>query len=376
MDKIETIDIDIWSVDNPTTYNIIIGSHVIKNVSEYINFEHYSRVGILTDEKVAPLWLDNLVKSIPIKVSEIVIGQGEEVKNIDNVRHVWEELLTLGFDRKSLLLNLGGGVIGDLGGFAASTFMRGLPYAHIPTTLLSQVDSSIGGKVGVNFGEVKNLIGSFSQPEIVVIDVNTLNTLPNRELMAGFAEVIKHGLIKDEDYLDDVVKKKQGKLSEKDFVQIVKRSCDIKAKVVEEDERENGVRKMLNFGHSIGHALEALSHVSQNESVNSKPGDNADYLLHGEAVALGMIVASEISKEVGLLKEKDVDKIREILSKFHLPTELEFELSPNVIIEKVMFDKKNVSGKINWTLLKGIGNAVFDVSVEKEIVQKALKSIM
>jgi 3-dehydroquinate synthase len=342
-------------------YTIYICDEVICKFSEIIKVENYSKVAILTDENVADLWLDDIKESLK-GAETIVVKPGEHMKNVMTVSEIWTQMLQKGMDRKSLLINLGGGVVGDMGGFAASTYMRGIDFLQIPTTLLSQVDASVGGKVGIDFNGVKNLIGAFQQPVGVIIDVRTLSTLPKRELISGFAEVIKHGLIRDKKYLELVSSKKPEEFNSKELMEIIYESCKIKSEVVELDEREGGLRKVLNFGHTIGHAIESISLETESP------------LLHGEAIAIGMIAEAKISQLQGFITDEDGLVIMQKIKNAGLPVGYKnFEMDE--VMKRLKSDKKNVGSKVKWTLLKNIGEAVFDIEVPEEYVIDAIKFI-
>lgn len=342
-------------------YSVLIGDGILKNIADLFEFNRYSKVLIITDRHVAKLILGKLRRVIPLGSGCIILPSGENIKNIKIVQRIWKKLLENHCDRKTLVINLGGGVIGDVGGFAASTFMRGLNFLQIPTTLLAQVDASIGGKTGINFLGIKNLIGTFQQPIGVVIDTQTLETLPKREFLSGFAEIIKHGLICDKKYFFYVTSKSPLEFNSRELVEIITKSCRIKADIIQRDATEKDLRKILNFGHTIGHAIEALSL------------ETARPFLHGEAINIGMLVESRISVLTGLLSEAECMLIKEHLNRAGLPN------SNNItnfesIMEKIQSDKKNKKREINWTLLQSIGNAIYDQKVEKSIIRKALKN--
>lgn len=349
-DKIRVLD----------TYDVFVGTGLIKNLPSLISLKNYSKIFVITDPLVGEQWFEKIQSSIPLKIEKIEIDAGEKAKNIETVKDIWEKLLLANCDRKSLIINLGGGVAGDMGGFAASTFMRGIDFLQIPTTLLSQVDASVGGKVGIDFGNVKNLIGAFNQPIAVVIDTQTLKTLPDREFIAGFAEIIKHGLISDFEYFNLVTSRKPLDFDNKELEKIILKSCQIKAGIVSKDEKESGLRKLLNFGHTAGHAIEALSLETDNP------------LLHGEAVSIGMIVAAKISQLLGNISKKDFASIKIGLINAGLPV-----LVPNLpiskILDKIKSDKKGEKGEINWTLLKKAGKAIINQKVDEKIVISAIK---
>jgi 3-dehydroquinate synthase len=279
------------------------------------------------------------------------------------VQKIWQGLLDAECDRKSLLIAVGGGVIGDMAGFAATTYMRGIDFVHVPTTLLAQVDSSVGGKTAIDFAGVKNLVGSFGQPVCTLIDVETLQTLPEREFVSGFGELIKHGLIRDKQFLDLVTGKKPRDFSPDELAEIITWSCRIKAAVVMEDERETGPRKALNFGHTVGHAVEALS------LEGSSP------LLHGEAVSIGMVVEAELAHAEGLLTSAEHDKVARLLAGAGLPTHIPADQDIPELLSKMRSDKKNVGGSIRFTLLERLGSAVWGKPVDEIIITSALETL-
>lgn len=332
-------------------YNVYIGSGILKNISSIIDLKNFSKVVVIVDENVPKSYLQEFEK--------IVVPSGEHSKNIETVKTIWEKMLELDCDRKSLVINLGGGVIGDMGGFAASCYMRGIKFLQISTTLLSAVDASVGGKLGIDFKGVKNLIGLFNQPVGVIVDVNIFGSLPDREFISGFGEIIKHGVIADSDYLDKVTSKKPREFSKDELVEIVKRSCEIKAKIIAGDEKEAGDRKLLNFGHTVGHALEGCSLENNNR------------LLHGEAVSIGMVAEAEISKELGLIDENTVSRIKKVLENAGLPVAYS-GYDQNKFFKLLYKDKKAEAGKINWTLMKGFGQAAINQEVSDDLIKKSL----
>lgn len=332
--------------------NIIIKQNLINNINNFIDLSKFSKVAVLTDENLINCgWLDKLQINSIIKIKF-----GEINKNLETVSHIWQQMSELQMDRKSLLINLGGGVVCDLGGFCASTYMRGIKFIQIPTTLLSQVDASVGGKTGFDFNGVKNLIGTFTEPEMVLIDSNTLTTLPKREYVSGLAEVIKYGIIYDVEFFEYL---KNGNIND-DY--IIQKSCEIKEKVVLEDFKEGGLRKILNFGHTMGHSIEGLSLETESS------------LLHGEAVAIGMIAESYIAKEIGNLTNEEYELIKNVIKQYDLPVVYNSDLEE--IFLMLFKDKKNTSGKIKWVLPNGIGKCVYDVEVDNDIVKMAIRSIL
>ncbi len=344
------------------SYHVIIGDDILTQLDKLIDFSIYTKLVVITDETTGKWWHKKLMHALPQNASTITLPPGEKAKTIYTIEIIWKELLKICCDRKSLVINFGGGGISDMGGFATSTFMRGVDFINIPTTLLAQVDASVGGKTGFNFAGIKNLIGNFTQPKAVIIDVAVLTTLPEREFLSGFAEIIKHGLITDKNYFKKVTSKKPLLFSSEELVEIITRSCEIKAAIVAQDEKESGKRELLNFGHTIGHAIEALSLETKNP------------LLHGEAISIGMSAEAVIAHKIGLLS-KDASKIiKEKLNEAGLPTTLP-DFKREKIIEKIKSDKKNFAGNINFSLLKQIGEGVCNQSVSEKIIKSVLANI-
>jgi 3-dehydroquinate synthase len=336
---------------------IEISQNISVNIQSFFNSSDYDKVAVLVDENTRLYCLPLVHKAI--KPTDIIeIKSGEEQKTLDTCIHIWKELTDNHFERKSLLVNLGGGVIGDMGGFCAATYKRGIDFVNIPTTLLSQVDASVGGKLGIDFLGFKNHIGVFEDPEKVFIDTKFLNTLPNRELRSGFAEVIKHCLIADVSFWEMI---SAVDFNDQNWSDIVKHSVDVKKKVVEEDPFEKGLRKILNFGHTIGHAIE--SYFLQKDEKR---------LLHGEAIAAGMICETYLSAKYCNLPESSVKSIEDYI----LKTFGRILISKDDIEEITLLclqDKKNEKGVINFSLLKDIGNSVFNVGVEQNEIRKVLQ---
>lgn len=343
-------------------YDITIGANILENVDTLIDFNPYTQAAIITDPNIAKYHLQKLEDCLPIPTTVIIIPPGERGKTISTVTKIWQQLADAKIDRKSVIINLGGGVIGDIGGFVASTYMRGIAFINIPTTILAQVDESVGGKTGIDYAGIKNLIGTFRQPAAVLIDVETLRTLPDRDFVSGFAEIIKHGLIADKKYFETVTAKPPREFTSEALIEIAAGSAEIKRAVVEKDTTEKGLRKTLNFGHTLGHAIEALRL------------ENDKHLLHGEAVSIGIVAAAKISQLKNFISENDVEKIKQALLQAGLPVSIN-AMSPDEIIEKMRIDKKNVSGVIKWTLLKHIGEAVFDQDVDEALVRQAIAFI-
>lgn len=361
MKKMKKIVIQKIELKEKTNSQIIIGVGILDRIHEFVDFHQYSKVLIITDVNIAKLFLKEIKGAVPISLELVIFPAGEGEKNIQNVQKIWTRLSKTKSDRKTLIINLGGGVICDLGGFAASTYMRGVDFLNIPTTLLSQVDAGIGGKTGINFSLVKNLIGTFSQPKVTIIDIETLSSLPRRELISGFMEVIKHGLVADSRYFLLATKKPLCEFSQKGWQAIIERSCCIKAEIIERDEKEKDVRKILNFGHTIGHAIESLS-VGKTSPLS-----------HGEAVAIGMLTEGKISQLCGLISKVEFEKLKNAITSLGLPVKIPEEISVKEILDRIQTDKKNFKSEVRWTLLEGIGHAVINKKVNENIVVDALQ---
>lgn len=318
----------------------------------------------MTDSNLANLYKDQLKKILLLKNSElIIISSGEKQKNLKTVVKVWQKLCDFSFDRNSLLINFGGGMISDLGGFVAATFMRGINFANVPTTLLAQVDAAIGGKTAINFNTVKNNIGLFVNPNYIIIDPLLIKSLPDREILSGFAEILKYGIIFDQKMFDLLASKPFLSFSLEELEQLIQKSYSFKVKLVREDFLEIGPRKLLNFGHTVGHAFESLSMQTRSS------------LTHGEAVAIGMLIESEIAQRSGLLKEADLIQIKQVIKHNY-----SFKLSKNLNLENVMkkmkFDKKNVNNQIYWSLPIAVGEAVYNRFVDEKIISKAISNFL
>jgi 3-dehydroquinate synthase len=343
------------------SYPITIGQALLADKNTVAAQIEGKRVAIVTNTIVAPLYLEQLTQTLQAagkQVVSVVLPDGEEEKNWASLMKVFDMLLTEKCDRKTTLIALGGGVIGDLTGLAAATYMRGVPFVQIPTTLLSQVDSSVGGKTGINHPLGKNMIGAFYQPQAVVADTSTLNTLPARELSAGLSEVIKHGAIIDAPFFDWIETNIE-KLVAKDpaaLAYAIQRSCEIKADVVRQDEREGGLRAILNFGHTFGHAIEA--------------GMGYGVWLHGEAVGCGMVMAAELSQRLGYIDASTKTRIAALVQAAGLPT-IAPDLGVQRWLELMEVDKKNEGGQIKFILLKPLGKTVI-TAVPQDILLQTL----
>jgi 3-dehydroquinate synthase len=346
------------------SYNIIIGTDILGLLMPFIKAKKYTSRFILIDKTVYKFYRTALRKALP-QARFIIVVPGEKHKNPRTISNVWRTLFKHGADRKSVLINFGGGVICDMGGLAAALYMRGMDFIHVPTTLLSQVDASVGGKTAVDLDGAKNIIGAFAKPALVLIDVNTLKTLPPKEILSGWAEVLKHGLINDKKYFEDMSKLNiKNPLPTGKWARLIARSCRIKAHYVRIDEKENGPRKTLNFGHTIGHAVETISLKSKTP------------LLHGEAVVLGMLCAARLSVLEGHLKNDDFDKIKSVFKKHGFMQKLPAAIGKGNICRLILKDKKNVGKKIRWTLLNSIGASVFDRECNEVNISKAMDEIL
>jgi len=313
---------------------------------------------IISDENVAPLYLSKVESALTdIRHQSLVLPAGEEHKNLNVLNTIYDCLLENRFDRNTTLIALGGGVIGDITGFAAASYQRGVHLVQIPTTLLSQVDSSVGGKTAVNHPLGKNMIGAFYQPKTVIADTQTLNTLEDRQLSSGLAEVIKYGLIRDIEFLE-WLEANIDKLLDRDseaLAYAIKRSCQNKAEIVAADEKESGQRALLNLGHTFGHAIET--------------GMGYGKWLHGEAVASGMVMAARLSQKLGWINSADVDRVIDIIERANLPVKAPEQMNSDKFIELMSLDKKVSDGVLKLVLYKSVGNAI----ISKNYSQAALK---
>ena len=345
-----------------TNYYVFFNETGYEKLASYLVPTHYSKIFILVDDNTSqyclPHLLNNLATEVEIEIIEL--ESGEVHKNISTCNEVWAALSELGADRKSIIINLGGGVISDLGGFVACTFKRGIDFINIPTTLLSMVDASIGGKNGVDLGNLKNQIGIIREPKAVIVDTQFLNTLPQNEMRSGLAEMLKHGLIFDKKYWDKFKNIKD--LITEDLNELIHQSIEIKNTIVCEDLTENGIRKSLNFGHTLGHAIE--SYFLEN--------DNKTSLLHGEAIAVGMILESFISREKELLTNEEYQEIKYIINDIFERIEFS-QIDIEKIIELLIFDKKNEFGKVQFALLDGIGKIKINQESDNKLIYRAFE---
>ncbi len=319
---------------------------------------------IITNSVVAPLYLDRLgaaVRGAGARVTSIVVEDGETAKEWRTLDQVFDRLLAARCGRDSVIVALGGGVVGDLAGFAAAVYQRGIPFLQVPTTLLAQVDSSVGGKTAINHPRGKNMIGAFHQPLAVVTDIATLDSLPERELAAGLAEVIKHGLILDASFTEWLERNLEA-LRRRDHAALayaVRKCCALKAEVVAKDERETGLRAILNFGHTFGHAIEAAAGYGR--------------WLHGEAVAAGMVMASELSLREGLLSASQVARVRELVARAGLPVQGP-PIAAQSLLEWMQVDKKASRGRMRFVLLPRIGAAEIRDDLDEQVILEAIRS--
>ncbi len=352
--------------NNKPIYDIILEYNYHKLGEELLKLNaKEKKICIVSDTNVGKIYLDNLkeyVKEHCNIVETFVFPAGELSKNLETVNSLYEHLIKANFDRKDLLIALGGGVVGDLTGYAAATYLRGISFIQMPTSLLAMVDSSIGGKTGVDYHAYKNMIGAFHQPELVYMNLSTLTSLSDRQYYSGFGEIIKHGLIKDANYYEwlkehaDLIKSKDIKTLQ----QMIYRSCQIKQYVVENDPKELGERALLNFGHTIGHAIEKLMDFK---------------LLHGECVAVGMVAAAYISYKRGSITKEQLEDIVSMMKDFALPVSVS-DLSSDEIQKIMLHDKKMESGTLKFILLSEIGQAVIDTTVTKEEISESIQYIL
>lgn len=353
----QTLTVDLGD----RSYPIYIGPGLLRNKELYSPHVKGRQVLIVTNETVAPIYLDDVKSALTdYQVDTVILPDGEKYKDLDTLNMIFDELLDRRHNRTTTLVALGGGVIGDMTGFAAATYQRGVNFIQVPTTLLSQVDSSVGGKTAVNHPLGKNMIGAFHQPQAVIADTDTLETLPLREMAAGMAEVIKYGLISDSEFYAWLQDNVAGLMSGDDesLAEAIYRSCENKADVVAQDEREGGIRATLNLGHTFGHAIEAHQGYGK--------------WLHGEAVGAGMMMAADLSKRLGYLDEKDEHDLLRLLQAAHLPVKGPKDMSCDDYISRMAVDKKVLDGALRLVLLKGIGEAYITSDVPRDLLEETL----
>ncbi len=354
----QTLTVDLGD----RSYPIHIGTGLLDRAELIVPHLKQKRVAIVTNTTVGPLYLERLTRALEgagVRVLPIVLPDGEAYKNWETLNAIFDALLTDRAERKNTLIALGGGVIGDITGYAAASYQRGVPFIQVPTTLLSQVDSSVSGKTGINHPLGKNMIGAFYQPQVVLADTETLNTLPERELSAGLAEVIKYGLIRDLPFLE-WLEANMDKLVARDpeaLAYAIRRSCENKAEVVAADEREAGQRALLNLGHTFGHAIEA--------------GMGYGVWLHGEAVAAGTMMAADLSRRMGDLTQADVERVAILFKRAKLPT-----LAPDLGVEAYMnymgVDKKVEAGKMRFVLFRRVGECYVGADAPADLLRQTL----
>jgi len=349
-------------------YNIHIGSGFIEDAAFWRSSMRLGAAALLvTDRNVGPLYADRLrevLSALGVRTTMHEVAVGEQSKTLASLAAITDQLAEERHDRTTTLIALGGGVVGDLTGFAAATWLRGVRYLQVPTTLLAQVDSSVGGKTGVNHPLGKNLIGAFHQPSGVIADLDTLSTLPKREMVAGLAEVIKYGVIRDAEFFAFIEQQLDALLAgdPEHLGRAVARACEIKAEVVAADERESGVREILNFGHTFAHALETLTDYAE--------------LNHGEAVAIGMVMAAELSVAEGYLAPSARDRIVRLIQRLPVLERLPTGLGVDAMIEAFQSDKKTRAGRLRFVLTRGLGHAETSENVSEERLTKVLEQFL
>lgn len=358
MQVMQTLEVSLGD----RSYPIHIGNGLLTKAELLLPHLKRKQVAIVTNTTVAPLYLDTLSKTLidaGVSVIPIVLPDGEAYKNSETLNQIYDALLQNRCERSTTLIALGGGVIGDLTGYAAATYLRGVPFIQVPTTLLAQVDSSVGGKTGINHPLGKNMIGAFYQPQVVLADIDTLKTLPKKELAAGMAEVIKYGLIRDQDFFEWVELNitKLNELDPEAMRYAIYSSCQNKAEVVAVDERESGERALLNLGHTFGHAIENAMGYG--------------VWLHGEAVAAGTMLAADLSRRLGWLSTEDVERMRRLFIAAKLPVDAP-ALGVDRYLELMGLDKKVVDGKIRLVLQQGIGNSILTSDYDAELLKLTL----
>lgn len=345
------------------SYPIHISSG-FNNIGKVVASIRPGKVLVVTDSNVEKFHASSCIEEIQKEGREVfkfVFPAGEGSKNLSTVKEIYSVCMENKFERKDAIIALGGGVAGDIAGFAAATYLRGVNFIQVPTSLIAQCDSSVGGKVGVDFEGGKNLVGSFYQPNAVFININTLKTLPEREYVSGLAEVIKHSIIQDKDFFRYLEENTDGILNRSDEVlsYVVKINCSIKAKVVELDEREDYLRAILNFGHTVGHAIESVLNFS---------------LLHGECISLGIAAACSIARKLGIVSKRDTERIIALLSDMRLPVVYK-NLDTEKVYNQMYFDKKISEGKLNFILPKRIGEVIQCNDVPQDVIKESIKEL-
>ncbi|CAN0918797.1 3-dehydroquinate synthase, chloroplastic [Linum grandiflorum] len=358
------VDVDLGN----RSYPIYIGSGLLNQPELLQRHVHGKRVLVVTNDTVAPLYLDRVIEALTlgnpnVSVESVILPDGEKYKNMDVLMKVFDKAMETRLDRKSTFVALGGGVIGDMCGFAAAAYLRGVNFIQIPTTLMAQVDSSVGGKTGINHPLGKNMIGAFYQPQCVLIDTDTLNTLPERELASGVGEVVKYGLIRDAEFFEWMEKNIELLLSRDPnaLAYAIKRSCENKAEIVSLDEKESGLRATLNLGHTFGHAIET--------------GFGYGQWFHGEAVAAGMVMAADVSYRLGWIDDSLVKRVYNILEQAKLPVSPPEMMTVDMFRSIMAVDKKVADGVLRLILLKGpLGNCVFTADYDRKALEDTLQA--
>ncbi|MGD8175932.1 3-dehydroquinate synthase [Marinimicrobium sp. ARAG 43.8] len=351
----QTLNVDLAD----RSYPIYIGERLLDNTGLLRRHLRAKQVYVVTNETLAPLYLPKLIEQLDgLQVNSTVLPDGEAFKNLETLNRIFDGLLESRHNRTTTVLALGGGVVGDMAGFAAACYQRGVDFIQLPTTLLSMVDSSVGGKTGVNHRLGKNMIGAFYQPQAVIADMSVLETLPDRELSAGIAEVIKYGLIADGEFFEWLESNVPDLMARdpKALAYAVKRSCENKAKVVAQDEREGGLRAILNLGHTFGHAIE----TAQGYGV----------WLHGEAVAAGMVMAADLSWRRGAISEEELQRIVRLIERAHLPIKAPADMTPDDFLSLMGVDKKVLDGRLRLVLLSRLGEALITSEIEDNLLQE------
>ncbi len=359
--KPHTISLDVSKTAHTT--RIVIGNNILRPELEALLSKQFSKVVVVAD-RIVETYMHSIIESGFLSPSALFyLDGGERIKELSCTEKLWNFFADQHVDKKSLVIGIGGGSITDTVGFAASTFMRGVAQAFVPTTLLAQVDAGIGGKNGINYRNVKNLIGSTQHPVAIISDIKHLEHLPQRELLSGFAEVVKHGLIANANYFEHVTSKPYSEWNKRELMEIIRESCVIKADIVSSDGTESYQRKALNFGHTLGHAIESL--------FLNKP----TILTHGEAVSIGMIAASWISFRLGRISEEVHHTIERGIKAAGLPLSLPETCDPEQLLKKARADKKNIGGQIQWTLLNAIGTVAVNCTVADDIVLETIAKL-
>jgi len=345
-------------------WSIFVGAGILGSLGDLFDFESYSGIVLINDTMTNKLYGQPVTETLEATGKRVIVftvPRGENSKSLKEAERGYRFFLNNNVDRKALLCALGGGVVGDLGGYIAATYLRGIDYIQLPTTLLAQVDSSIGGKVGVNFDRKKNMVGNFYQPRAIISDVTLLQSLPVEEMRNGMAEVIKYGLAMDKELFHKLSERGEEEFTPSELIDIVERCSLLKAKTVEADETErSGQRAILNFGHTVGHAIEASASSWEQH--------------HGRAIAVGMVAVARISERVGMLNSESVREVEKVLTQYGLPTHCR-GLTPDKLLGAMHFDKKTTQGQLRWVLPEGIGHGVVNRIVDEDIVKEVLGEI-